>query len=232
MINGFYAAKSGAKSYQARLDVTANNIANVNTQGYKAQQISFTDLIYTNAQGADFLVGNGTRVAATTVNAEQGGLGQDGLRSVAIKGEGFFALVNGQNDPVYTRTGDFALSVENNAIYLTTSDGSYVLDQNEQHIQVTDGDIGAAVNRAALYTFPNPEELQALGDNHYAATNASGAAAVDEESQIVGSAYELSNVDLTSEITHMMLAQRGMQLSMRMIQTADELEQTVNNLRT
>jgi len=231
MINGFYSAKAGAKSYQASLDVTANNIANANTQGYKAQQISFTDLIYTNAQGAEYLVGNGARVASTTLNTEQGGLGQDGLRSVAIKGEGFFALDNGQNDPVYTRTGVFALSVENNAMYLTTSDGSYVLDESGQHIQVTDGDIGAAIDRAALYTFPNPQELQALGDNHYAATNASGAAAADTESQIVSSAYEMSNVDLVSEMTHMMLAQRGMQFSMRMIQTADELEQTVNNLR-
>ena len=232
MINGFYAAKAGAKSFQSSLDVTANNIANVNTQGYKAQEISFTDLIYTDAQGADFMVGNGSRVAGTTVNAEQGGLGQDGQRSVAIKGEGFFALDNGQNDPVYTRTGDFALSAEGNAMYLTTSDGSYVLDQNGQHIQVTDGDIGTAVSRAALYSFPNPEELEALGDNHYAATNASGAAAADTQSQIVGNAYELSNVDLTREVTHMMLAQRGMQLSLRMIQTADELEQIVNNLRT
>ena len=232
MINGFYAAKAGAKSYQANLDVTANNIANANTQGYKAQQISFTDLIYTNAQGADFLVGNGSRVAGTTVNAEQGGIGQDGLRSVSIKGEGFFALDNGQNNPVYTRTGDFSLSMEGNAIYLTTNDGSYVLDKNKQHIQVTNGDISAAIEKAALYTFPNPQELQALGDNHYAATTASGAAVADTKSQIVASAYELSNVDLVSEFTHMMLAQRGMQFSLRMIQTADELEQTVNNLRT
>ncbi len=232
MINGFYAAKAGAKSYQASLDVTANNIANVNTQGYKAQQISFTDLIYTDAQGADFLVGNGARVAGTTVNAEQGGLGQDGQLSVAIQGEGFFALDIGQNEPVYTRAGGFSLSVEGNAVYLTASDGSYVLDQNRQHIQVTDGDVGAAIGRAALYAFPNPQELQALGDNRFAATNASGAAAADTQSQLVGSAYELSNVDLTSEITHMMLAQRGLQFSLRMIQTADELEQIVNNLRT
>ncbi len=231
MINGFYSAKSGVKSFQTSLDITANNIANVNTQGYKAQSASFTDLLYTDAQGADFLVGNGSRLATTSLQAEQGGLGQDGQRSVAIIGEGFFAIEIGQNETAYTRSGNFSLSVEGNANYLTLPGGEYVLGQNGQRIQVQDGNVMEAISQAALYTFPRAEELEAMGENMYVQTEASGAAALDNASQLEFSAYELSNVDLVSEMNKMMLAQRGMQFNMRMLQTADELEQEVNNLR-
>jgi flagellar basal-body rod protein FlgG len=232
MINGFYAAKSGVKAFQTGLDVTANNIANANTQGYKAQTASFTDLMYTNAQGAEFLVGNGARLAATSLAAEQGGLSPDGESSVAIQGEGFFAIENAQGDTVYTRSGGFALSSEGNEIYLVQPDGGYVLDANSQRIKVLDGDMRAAFHQAGLFTFPNPDALAALGDSQYMETNASGQAVQDKASQLEESAFELSNVDLVSEMTRMMINQRGVQFNLRMLQTADELEQTVNNLRT
>jgi flagellar basal-body rod protein FlgG len=232
VINGFYTAKSGVKVFQTSLDITANNIANVNTEGYKAQSASFTDLMYTSAQGADFLVGNGARLASTTLRAEQGGLEQDGEGNVAIEGEGFFAIENAQGDTVYTRSGCFALSAEGNKISLVTTDGGYVLDSNGRHITVASDDLRAAVHQAGLYTFPNPDALAALGDSRYAETNASGKAVKDNASQIKESTLEMSNVDLASEMTRMMLAQRGVQFNLRMLQTADELEQVVNNLRT
>lgn len=232
MINGFYAAKSGVKAFQTGLDVNANNIANVNTEGYKAQTASFTDLMYTSAQGADFLVGNGARLADTALQTEQGGISPGGEGSVSIEGEGFFAVENAQGDTVYTRSGSFALSAEGNEIYLVTPDGGYVLDSNGRHIAVTGGDAQAAVHKAGLYTFPNPDALEALGNSQYAQTNASGQAAADNASQIRESASELSNVDLVSEMTRMMINQRGVQFNLRMLQTADELEQAVNNLRT
>ncbi len=232
MINGFYAAKSGVKAFQTSLDVTANNMANVNTQGYKAQSASFTDLVYTSAQGAEFTAGNGVRLSATSLQSEQGGLMQDGERSVAIQGEGFFAIENAQGDTVYTRSGGFALSIEGQESYLVSSDGGYVLDQNDQRITVDEGGMHAAIQQAALYSFSNPDALMALGNSQYAATEASGEPAYDNASQMVDSAYELSNVDMTQEMTRMMLAQRGVQFNLRMLQTADELEQVVNNLRT
>ncbi len=232
MINGFYAAKSGVKTFQTSLDITANNIANANTQGYKAQTASFTDLMYTNAQGAEFLVGNGARLAATALQAEQGGLGPDGEGSAAIQGEGFFAIENAQGDTVYTRSGGFSLSSQGDELYLILPDGGYVLDENDQRITVDDGDMRAAIHQAALYAFPNPDALMALGGGRYAPTEASGEAALDDASRLVESAFELSNVDLVSEMTRMMLSQRGVQFNLRMMQTADELEQVVNNLRT
>jgi flagellar basal-body rod protein FlgG len=232
VINGFYAAKSGVKAFQTSLDITANNIANANTEGYKEQTASFTDLMYTSAQGANYLAGNGTRLAATAVQTGQAGLEQDGERSFAIEGEGFFAIENAQGNTVYTRSGGFALSDEGNGIYLVAPDGGYVLDSNGRHITVTGGDMRSAIRQAGLYAFPNPDALAALGDSRYAPTNASGQAVQDTASQIKESSLELSNVDLVSEMTHMMLAQRGVQFNLRMLQTADELEQVVNNLRT
>ena len=232
MINGFYAAKSGVKVFQTGLDVNANNIANANTLGYKAQTASFTDLMYTSAQGADFSVGNGARLAATALSTEQGGISPDGISSVSIEGEGFFAIENAQGDTVYTRSGGFALSSEGNGTYLVMPDGGYVLDSNGGHITVADGGVSAAIQKAGLFTFPNPDALEAIGNSRYAETNASGQAAADNVSQIKESAYELSNVDLASEMTRMMMNQRGVQFNLRMLQTADELEQVVNNLRT
>ncbi len=232
MINGFYAAKAGAKVFQTSLDITANNIANANTQGYKAQTASFTDLVYTNAQGGEFLAGNGARLASTSVLSGQGGLGQDGERSAAIEGEGFFAVQNAQGDTVYTRSGSFSLSAEGEARYLVSADGGYVLNQNGQRIALEGEDIRTAIRQAALYSFPNPDALTALGNSRFAATEASGDAVIDNASQLVESAYELSNVDLVTEMTRMMLAQRGFQFNLRMLQTADELEQVVNSLRT
>ena len=162
----------------------------------------------------------------------QGGLGQDGERSAAIEGEGFFAVQNAQGDTVYTRSGSFSLSAEGEARYLVSADGGYVLNQNGQRIALEGEDIRTAIRQAALYSFPNPDALTALGNSRFAATEASGDAVIDNASQLVESAYELSNVDLVTEMTRMMLAQRGFQFNLRMLQTADELEQVVNSLRT
>jgi flagellar basal-body rod protein FlgG len=236
LINGFYAAKSGAKAFQTSLDITANNIANANTQGYKAQSASFTDLVYTNSQGLDVLTGNGVRVAGTSIVTEQAGMQQGGGGfDVAVNGEGFIAVQNGQGQQVYTRAGNFNLSVEGNQLFLTMPGGEYALDQNCQRIQVQSAnpeDVRAAFDRVALYTFPNPSALTPLGDGLYAQNAASGQAAADAASSLTESASEVSNVDLTAEITRMMIAQRGMQMNLRMLQTADELEQNVNTLRT
>lgn len=236
MINGFYAAKAGAKAFQTSLDITANNIANANTQGYKAQSASFTDLVYTNSQGMDILTGNGARIVATSLLTQQAGVQlNDGGYDVAVNGEGFIAVQDAQGQQVYTRAGNFNLSAEGNQLFLTLAGGEYALNQNGQRIQVQSGDpqdVRQAIAQVALYAFPNPSALEPLGGGMYGETLASGQAAIDAGSSLIESASEVSNVDLTSEITRMMIAQRGLQMNLKMIQTADELEQDVNSLRT
>jgi flagellar hook-basal body protein len=83
----------------------------------------------------------------------------------------------------------------------------------------------------ALFSFPNPGGLTALGGGQYAPNTASGAAAADTVSRLVQGATEGSNVDLATELAHMMTAQRGFQANARILQTIDELEQTANSLR-
>ncbi len=232
MINGFYAAKSGMKNYQYSLDVTGNNIANVNTQGYQAKEVNFTDLIYTSAQGLDVMVGNGSRAQTTTNITNQGAAGQEWPMSAMISGTGYFSVENADGTISFLRSGNFSISQEQGQSYLVVKSGEYVLNQQGQRIAANLNDFEGALAQVALYSFLNPGALDAQGDGKYAVSAASGEAAVDNVSQWVTGATELSNVDLIGEMTRMMIAQRGFQFNAKMIQTADELEQITNGLRT
>jgi flagellar basal-body rod protein FlgG len=235
MINGFFAAKSGLRSYQFSLDVTANNIANVDTAGYQAKTANFSDLIYTRTQGLDVVAGNGSRVYSTSAVVEQGSYQPGDSLSAMVEGRGYFAIQNpAENADVpalYMRSGAFQLTSENGAVYLTAPGGGYVLDQGGQRIQVQNGDITAAFAQVALYSFPNPGGLTAMGGGRYAPNEVSGEPAQDALSRLVQGGVEGSNVDMSTEIAHMMVAQRGFQLNARMLQTIDEIEQTANGLR-
>ncbi len=235
MINGFFAAKSGLRSYQFSLDVTANNIANVDTVGYQAKTANFSDLIYTRTQGLDVVAGNGSRVYSTSAVVEQGSYQPGDSLSAMVEGRGYFAIQNpAENADVpalYMRSGAFQLTSENGAAYLTAPGGGYVLDQGGQRIQVQNGDITAAFAQVALYSFPNPGGLTAMGGGRYAPNEVSGEPAQDVLSRLVQGGVEGSNVDMSTEIAHMMVAQRGFQLNARMLQTIDEIEQTANGLR-
>lgn len=235
MINGFYAAKSGLRSFQFSLDVTANNIANVETEGYQAKTANFADLIYTRTQGLDVVAGNGSRVYATSAVVEQGGYEPGDLLSAMIEGKGYYAVQNPTENAdipaYYMRAGSFQLTNENGSLYLTAPGGAYVLDQGGQRIQIQNGDVAAAFAQVALYAFPNPGGLTTAGDGRYVPNAVSGEPAQDTVSRLVQGGVEGSNVDMSTEIAHMMVAQRGFQLNARMLQTIDELEQTANTLR-
>jgi flagellar basal-body rod protein FlgG len=235
MINGFHAAKSGMMSFQSSLDVVANNIANADTEGYQARSIHFADLVYTRSQGLDVVAGNGARAVSTSFLSESGALRTGDALDASIVGEGYYAVLNpreGAEDArLYARNSAFSLASEGDQVYLKTASGEYVLDGNGQRIQVQGGDLDAAFAQVALYAFPNPDGLTALGDGLFAAGDASGQPVADAASQIVPGISESAGVNLASEMSNMMIAQRGFQLSARMLQTADEIEQTVNGLR-
>ncbi len=152
-----------------------------------------------------------------------------------VEGPAYFAVQNPAEDAelpaLYMRSGAFHLTNENGVAYLAAPGGGYVLDQGGQRIQVLDGDLAAAFAQVALYAFPNPGGLTALGDGLYAPNEASGEPAEDATSRLVQGALEGSNVDLSTEIAHMMTAQRGFQMNARMLEAIDELEQAANSLR-
>lgn len=235
MINGFHAAKSGMMSFQTGLDVVANNIANVDTDGFQARSVHFADLVYTRAQGLDVAVGNGSRPLSTSRDGAPSALREGGALSAAAPGDRYYALQNpraGAEDArLYARGSAFGLAGEGADAYLVAQGGHYVLDGNGQRIAVRDGDLDAAFAQVALYAFPNVSALDALGGGLFAAGEASGAPVAAEDQHLLVGMAEGSNVDLAAEMSQMMVAQRGFQLSARMLQTIDEVEQTVNGLR-
>ncbi len=232
MITGFYAAKSGMKNFQASLDVTANNIANVNTDGYLAKTINFTDLLYTSAQGGDVMVGNGSKAQSTSAILSPGPMRQGETMNAMIVGDGYISVENEDGSVSYSRSGSFSLSTRGDHNFLTLTSGEYVLDQQGYRIATAPEDFREALDLVGLFSFTNPGALEAQGNGKFRANEASGQPSVDGSSRFIQGVVELSNVDLVIETTRMMLAQRGFQMNSRMLQTADELEQTVNTLRT
>ncbi|MCX7711983.1 MAG: flagellar basal-body rod protein FlgG [Clostridia bacterium] len=139
MMRALWTAGSGMMAQQFNVDVISNNLANVNTTGYKKERAEFKDLLYETLDRAYMLdgkgkpvnlqVGHGTNVAATVKNYTMGNLEKtDNPFDFAIDGEGFFQVQGPKGDVVYTRDGAFKLSVVDGGNKLTTSDGYPVLD--------------------------------------------------------------------------------------------------------
>ena len=152
MMRALWSAASGMKGQQTAVDTIANNIANVNTTGYKAQNTEFKTLLYqtleatsTNSDGiqkpTSVQVGLGTRVGAITTKFTQGSMtSTENNTDFCIDGEGFFAIRDAQSNTKYTRAGSFswALNAEGNRI-LTTSEGYTVLDREGEAISLPNG---------------------------------------------------------------------------------------------
>lgn len=250
MITAFYTAKTGTKNYQSYLDAVANNVANVNTLGFKAQNVSFTDLLYADFQGANGTMlqnGTGSRILVSRDMSQGGAEQSDNPSDIVIKGNGFFAVQDAAGNIAYTRTGDFSVAEIGGANYLVAKNGEFVLDAGLNKIEVDAGKPmslvspgeAAQLSQADLsgrtvigvFSFSDPEKLTAAGDGKYVvAANSGLTPALDTVSDLVAGMKESSNVNLVSEMARMITAQRGFQINANMIQTADEMEQYANNL--
>ncbi len=202
-MKAMWTAASGMKSLQLKIDTVSNNLANVNTNGYKKQRIEFKDMMYDKMTDANFLKGEGTPVgveighgvlpAATTRSFSNGNYEQtDANTDLAVNGEGFFVIKDPNGNEYYTRDGNFKFSILEDGAFLTTSGGLEVqgeagriaLGANVEDIKIdTDGNImvkrtGAEesekVDRILLKKFLNPEGLDAVGKNLFQKTIASG----------------------------------------------------------
>jgi flagellar hook protein FlgE len=297
MMRGMFSAISGLKVHQTMLDVTANDLANVNTVGFKASRTTFKDsLTQLYRSGSASSAGQGG------ANAAQVGLGValgsiDNLMTngsiqstgnpldVAIQGDGWFRVANGTPTPGnvlsagtlngvanYTRAGDFT---RNDAGYLVTQEGFYVMGSTKPlpdataadcYINIPAGATDVAIGQdgsvsfvppagwapdaalppvgangraiagyITLAKFPNEAGLERTSGNRWVPTGASG---VETEGTPGGSfgftsagAIEMSNVDLATEFTTMIAAQRGFQANSRVISTADEMLQDLVNMK-
>lgn len=249
----FHTGVSGLSAYQEGLNMVANNIANVNTFGYKPINPSFKDLVYTNMDTNNekkFSQGHGVKLATADLIYKQGNPNQTGRElDFAIVGDGFFA-VEDMGITKYTRNGAFALSVEGDASYLTNSDGAYILDGDGERIEATtktvesaDGktteqgiDYEALQEKIGIYRFPNPFGLTPMSGGNYLPNQISGQAeALTDENResvdLLARTIELSAVDLADTMAAMMITQKAYQFSAKIVQTADQIEEIVNNLR-
>lgn len=231
MIHSFYTSSAGMLAIQNGLDVTANNVANISTTGYKAQEANFADLINSNMQsiqGPKGKAGNGARLSSTDTVYTVGAPRQtdNPLDFALTDGNTFFAVQNGQ-EIRYTRNGNFHTSAENGVSYLVSADGGYVLNAQGERIQVTDEN--AVV--PGVFTFANTDGLERDGDTTFLANNVSGPAAAVNNPGIKNKCLEDSSVDLSNEMTEVIQLQRAFQMNSKMVQISDDIMQTVNGLR-
>lgn len=233
----FYTGAAGLIAQQERLNVIGHNIANVNTYGYKAQTTSFQSLLnsemYVNTDNLAF-TGHGVRILGTGIQVGSAALIQTGGETdFAIGGNGWFAVESG-GQTQYTREGTFSLSEDGSKSYLVTSDGGFVLDAKGRKIAVEkESNQLALAEKIGVFNFSNSGALQPVTNNRFLATALSGTAetAKQGEYQVLPGCLEQSGVSLTDEMANMIMAQRAYQLSARVVQAADEIEQTVNSLR-
>jgi flagellar basal-body rod protein FlgG len=248
------------EAQQMNLDVIANNLANVNTSGFKKSNIQFQEMMYDTerAPGSNttdsstapsgMQVGYGSKPVATERNFTQGNLQQTGnTYDVAIQGQGFYKLTLPDGSNAYTRDGSFLVNADGQIVtsqgYLVTGAGQ--IDPKATNVSIgSDGTISATVNGEAvkispltLSNFPNPEGLSSLGNNLYLETAASGNA-VDGQTPgqngmgtLAQGYVETSNVQVVEEMVNMIQAQRAYEINSKAIQASDDMMGMANNMR-
>jgi len=273
MLRSLYSGVSGMRGFQTKLDVIGNNIANVNTVGFKAGRVMFKDILSQTVSGVSAptdekggvnskQIGLGVTVAAIdTLHTPGSAMTTNKPTDLRIDGDGFFAVspaLDGADGPYLTRAGNFELDSLNR---LVNADGMFVLNtegtgvtlegevtafsisQSGEIITVgVDGTANPTGQFIAVAKVVNPAGLEKIGGNLYRMTPNSNpeeldlgtALAANPETgtgAIVSGQLEMSNVDLTSEFTEMIIAQRGFQSNSRIITTSDEVLQEVVNLK-
>jgi len=254
-----YSASTGMEAQQLNLSTIANNIANVNTTGFKRSKVEFQDLLYQkpkmvggnsgngNVVPVGVELGNGSRVVSTARVFTQGQLNETGEKfDLAIQGDGFLEVQMPDGTLAYTRDG--ALKVDANG-QIVTADGLPVnsgfqavpVGTEEVYIspngEVTYKTADATTNfRINLFRFNNPAGLKSMGNNLYQPTDGSGTAEQGNPQEggfgsIRQGFLEMSNVSVVQEMVNMIVSQRAYEINSRSIQASDEMLQTVNQLK-
>ncbi|MED4312633.1 flagellar basal body rod protein FlgG [Heyndrickxia coagulans] len=252
MLRSLYSGVSGMKNFQTELDTIGNNIANVNTYGYKKGRVTFKDAISqtlvsatpgTSAQQ----VGLGSQIGSIDTVDTSGSPQSTGRPlDFAITGDGYFRVQDG-DDTYYTRAGNFYFDdnrrlVNSEGFAVLGTGGPITLRENVKSFSVaTDGTIsdqdGNTIGIISIATFQNPAGLTKAGGNLYTTANSNaGKVTVSQPGQngagTIKSGYlEMSNVDLSEELTNMIVAERGFQANTRIITTSDEILQELVNLK-
>ena len=255
-----WAAKTGLDAQQTEMAVISNNLANVNTTGFKQDRAAFEDLLYQNQTqaGADtsqttqspsgMSIGTGVQVVATEKDYSQGSLTHTGNPlDVAVQGQGFFQIQMPDGTTAYTRDGTFQTNAQGQ---LVTSSGYLVqpgitVPQGAQSVTIgNDGTVSVVlpgqalpqtVGQLQLAGFVNPAGLEPKGQNIFGETAASGTPNVGTPGQnglgfVQQGFVETSNVNVVEELVQMIQTQRAYELNSKAIQTSDQMLQKLAQL--
>ena len=254
-----WVAKTGLTAQSTRMTTIANNLANVNTVGFKKDRAMFEDLLYQRIVQAGaqadvnsltptgLMLGTGTRVVSTEKIHRQGNMiSTENALDVAIAGDGFFAIQQADGTTAYTRDGSFKLSVDGTVV--TASGESTIpaitIPQDASSITIgRDGTVTAElaagggavqVGQIQLSRFVNSAGLQPIGRNLYAETNSSGQAIVgipgdQGAGMLMQGSLEASNVNVVEEMVNMIETQRAYEINSKAIAAADGMLRFLNN---
>jgi flagellar basal-body rod protein FlgG len=243
LLEGLYSAAAGMAAQQRRMEALSNDVANVNTNGYRRVRLGFRDLVYQQAgggAGGGVRTGSGSAADIVGRSQQQGALRQTGNTfDVAIDGPGFFQVRRADGTLALTRDGSFRLDSNRR---LVTSQGHLVepgltVPRGVTKDQITvgpDGRVtaaGRAIGRIALYNVPAAEQMLAAGDNLFIPTAESGPAREVRDSRLVQGHLEGSNVDLADALVDMMDAQRSFSLASKAIHMQDEMMGIANGVK-
>jgi flagellar basal-body rod protein FlgG len=254
-------AATGLTAQQRFVEIISNNLANVNTTGFKKTRPEFQDLLYENIRAAgntqqtgteplnEIQIGSGTELVATTKQFSQGDVSQtNNPLDMAIKGDGFFMVRKPDNSIGYSRDGSFKLDRNGQIV---NSQG-YILEpglsvpDNAAQVNISRNGVLSVITDSSreeqvlgqieLARFVNPAGLRAVGDNLFTETTASGKAITEQPGtnntgEIMQAHLENSNVDLVQEMVNMIIAQRAYELNSKSVKTADDILATATNLK-
>ncbi|HON99401.1 MAG TPA: flagellar basal-body rod protein FlgG [Syntrophales bacterium] len=260
MIRSLFTAATGMTGQQIEQDVIANNLANINTVGFKKSRANFQDLMYqvltkagsTSSTGiqlpAGIELGMGVKAISTQKIFTQGDYVQTGNSlDLAIEGDGFFQIDDGAGKTLYTRAGNFKMNKDGNIVnseglLLTPtinipSNTVVITIDKTGSVSVTDqqGTV-SQVGQIQLARFVNPAGLTSIGRNLFDKTDASGEPivgnpSVDGRGTISQYFLEMSNVNVIDEMVKMIVGQRNYEINSKAVQTADAMLGIINNLK-
>lgn len=261
MMRALWTAGSGMVAQQGNIDVISNNLANVNTTGFKKSRTDFQDLMYQTVRQAGgntgpdtqlptgIQIGHGVRQVATQKIYTSGSFQQTGNPlDVAIEGDGFFQVTMGDGTYAYTRDGAFKKDSQGR---LVTSEGYPIeplinIPENSTDLLISsDGRVTAKIpgqteaqdlGQLQIVRFTNPSGLDSIGRNLLKETSASGVPVISNPGEegagtLVQQYLEMSNVQVVEEMVNMIVAQRAYEINSKAITTADEMLGQAANLK-
>lgn len=261
MIRSLWTSATGMQAQELNIDVIANNLANVNTSGFKKSRAEFQDLLYESmrpagaASSADTTIPTGVQLGhGTRPSAVQKLFGQGDFENTenqldwAIEGDGFFQIELPNGDTSYSRCGEFKLDADGRIV---NADGFLLVPQMTiptDTVSITvgmdgtvsviqaDDPVPSEIGTLQLARFVNPAGLRSLGKNLFVPTEASGDEIVGTPGEngfgtIAQGFLEMSNVSVVDEMVSMITAQRAYETNSKVIQTSDDMLQMANNLK-